>query len=410
MESTVPFQAPWSWREDEARALFERAYRGFEAAFGAPPDGLAFAPGRVNLIGEHTDYNGGFALPFALRQGTAVAFRSRAAERGRLTVLADDLGGARDTLLLAPEIPPGPSGWARYHRGVADAIGLGARAPRSIELWVGGDLPRGAGLSSSASLCLAIGLALEVTSGGAPAPLPLARAAQYAEQRFLGTQCGLLDQLAIALARPGHATLLDCQSNEGAPIPLPPSETLEFALIDSGIRRGLVDSAYNERRRECEAAAAALQLTSLRAISAEGLSELSHQLPSPLSERARHVVGENERTLAAAEALRSAALSPLAELLASAHRSLSEDFAVSLPEIDRLAAYLNTALTPDGGARMTGGGFGGALIVSGPPGLQARLANLIDRFPEKPQGARPSLLPCEVGAGSRFFLLSRVQP
>ncbi|MEE2644036.1 MAG: galactokinase [Myxococcota bacterium] len=390
--------------QDEAAALLERARAGFQTRFGGIADGIAFAPGRVNLIGEHTDYNDGLALPFALRCGTAVAFRRDPAANDELIVIAGDLDSAEDQLTLSSApIPLGEESWARYHRGVAEALGISRERVGRLELWICGDLPRGAGLSSSASLCLAVGLALELARGQDVDPIKLSLAAQRAEIDYLGTRCGLLDQLAISLSTPGHATLLDCAIQSGEPIPIRPG-MIEFALVDSGIRRGLVESAYNERRSQCEAAAEALSLKRLRGLSIDELDNQRSQLTALLYRRARHVFSENLRTRAAAEALEAGDLATLGALLRETQRSLSEDFEVSLPKIDALAAAIDREIGELGGARMIGGGFGGALIVAGSPGVEDRLRARLDILAAE-SGCHPRLLPCEAGAGMRAFRL-----
>ncbi|MCA1662145.1 MAG: galactokinase [Novosphingobium sp.] len=338
-------------------AARERAAAAFVARFGREPLGVAFAPGRVNLIGEHVDYNDGLVLPMALGEGTAVAWLPR--DDQRIAAWADDFA-ASDEFAVGDPKPAEPIDWRSCVRGVAACLPEQGLPVVGAELAIAGTLPRGAGLSSSASLSVAVARALCAVAGISPGPLPLARAAQAAEHRFTGVRCGIMDPLAAAAAPPGQALLVDCRSLACEAIPLPPDWSVLVVL--SGVERGLAEGEYNARRQHCEAAARALGVASLRDATAE-LVEASGALDPLLRRRARHVVGEIARTAAAAEALRRGDLAGFGRRLREGQASLREDFETSVPEVDRLVAILDRAIGEAGGARMTGGGFGGAVVA-----------------------------------------------
>lgn len=329
----------------------------FASHFGRKPGGVVFAPGRVNLIGDHVDYCDGLVLPMPISLGTWVAWAPRSDRR--IAALALDYGGAMVEFGLTETC--GPRGdWSDYVRGMAVSCGEAGLPALGADLAIAGDLPRGAGLSSSASLCIASGRALAAAAGSeAPPARQLALAAQHTEHVYVGVRCGIMDQMAIAAGAPGSALLLDCRSLETRSIALPPDWVV--LIVQSGVERGLVDGQYNARRRDCEAAAAALGYSSLRDCSM--LDAASPTLPPQLARRARHVVGEITRVSEAAEALATADLPRLGAMMRASHASLRDDFEVSHPSVDRLVEDLNSLIGELGGARMTGGGFGGAVVA-----------------------------------------------
>ncbi len=330
----------------------------FRQHFGQDPDLVARAPGRVNLIGEHTDYNDGFVLPCAISRQTMVAVRRR--DDRQVRIVAGDLGGLTTTFSLAEAIAPdGTAPWSNYVRGVADGLIAGGLDIPGADLAIMGDMPQGAGLSSSAALENAAGLALAALAGQPDFDRTrLALIGQRAEHHFAGCQCGIMDQLVSARAIAGAALLIDCRSLECTPVPLP--DGLAVMIVHSGIERGLVDGEYNLRRQQCEAAARYFGVSALR-----DLVELPARgsLDPVAYARARHVVGENARTLAAAEALRAGDLARLGVLMAESHAAMRDDFQITLPAIDALVALLQQTIGSEGGARMTGGGFGGAVVA-----------------------------------------------
>ena len=326
--------------------------RAFAAQHGRQPRLIAEAPGRVNLIGEHTDYNGGFVLPVAIDRTIAVA----AAPREDNRVLAHSVDhDQRDDFSLdgARRHPMG--GWRNYVRGVLWAL-LDSQLPLSgVDLSISGDVPQGAGLSSSAALELALAGAICAASGVEISPREMALLCQRAEHMYAGVQCGIMDQFAAALGREGCALFIDCQSLETEDVPLP--DGVAIVVIDSKAPRQLADTPYNQRREECAEAARVLGVTSLR--DADG-SQIE-SLPEVLRRRARHVVSENARVLDARAALRDGDVETLGRLFAESHASLRDDFEASTPEIDLLVELANAA--PGAiGARLTGGGFGGCTV------------------------------------------------
>jgi galactokinase len=294
----------------------------------------ARAPGRVNLIGEHTDYNDGFVLPCAIDRFTVV----EAELRDDPAVHVESLGESDDFAVGSVERT---GTWRDYVRGVVERLHL----ERGASLRIESDVPRGAGLSSSASLEVAVGRALSDLAGE-----ELALLCQRAENEFVGVRSGIMDQFAVALGRADHALLLDCRDLSYRHIPIP--NRVAIVVCDSHVRRTLADSGYNERRAECEAAAARLGLASLRDAAPEQVAGLP---------RARHVVSENERTLRAAAALESRDCVTFGELMDASHASMRDDFEIVPPELDALAAATRAV---DGcyGSRLTGGGFGGCTV------------------------------------------------
>ncbi|MBU6269127.1 MAG: galactokinase [Sphingomonadales bacterium] len=332
--------------------------QAFAAAFGHDPDIVARAPGRVNLIGEHTDYNDGFVLPAAIGVETRVAARRR--EDGVLRVLACDLDAAVAQFpLTAPFTASADQPWVDYVRGMTCALAARGANLCGADLAIAGTIPRGSGLSSSASLAVAVGTVFTALAGLAIAPAEIARAAQAAECDHVGTRCGIMDQLASACGVAGHALLIDCRSLDTTPIALP--DDMAVLIVHSGVTRGLVEGAYNERRAQCEAAAAALGVPALRDADMPMLARAS--LDPVVLARARHVVSENARVLAAAEALATGDFRALGALMAASHASMRDDFQITVPPVDALVAELQALIGEEGGARMTGGGFGGAVVA-----------------------------------------------
>lgn len=333
-------------------ALGDRVVQLFTRRFGAPPAGVSFAPGRVNLIGEHVDYCDGLVLPMPVKTGTAIAW-SRV-EGDAFEVFAADFG-EEDRFTLPPCRAP-EADWRSYVRGMVAESGL---AEGALRLVIAGDLSRGAGLSSSASLCIALGRALSEAFGRRPSPSDLAKAAQRTEHRWAGVACGIMDQMAVAAGRPDHAMLLDCRDLGFTNLALPPDWAV--LITDSGVTRGLVDGEYNARRAQCEAAAGAIGVAKLRdagpaQVEAAALDDVTRR-------RAEHVVAEIERTRAAADALARGDLAAFGTILREGHASLRDLFEVSVPAVDAVVEELQSAIGREGGARMTGGGFGGAVVA-----------------------------------------------
>lgn len=362
--------------------LIQRTRDGFARAFGHAPDGVVFAPGRVNLIGEHVDYNDGLVLPMPISAGTAVAWSAQGG--GQVDAIALDLDGARDAFVLGEQVPHQPADWRSYLRGMAGEMAGRGLATGGVKLAVAGSIPRGSGLSSSASLCIALGRALQAATGVRPAaPRELALAAQAAEHNWAGVRCGIMDQMAVAAGEAGSALLLDCRDLTTEVVPLPADWAV--LIVQSGVRRGLVDGHYNQRRRDCEVAVAALDVPSLRGASAD-LVEAA-DLDPVVRRRARHVVSEIARAGAAVEAIRTGDLPALGQLFAASHASMRDDFEITVPPVDALVAVLTAAIGEAGGARMTGGGFGGAVVAVLPASAVPRVCAAVRANYHAPDGA-----------------------
>jgi galactokinase len=340
----------------------------FSERFGREPSILVRSPGRVNLIGEHTDYNLGYVLPVALDRYTKLAAAPRSDKK--LNIYSETMGQGIEVPLdghlgLVGET----SHWANYARGVVWWLEEHDYHPNGADILIWGDLPVGAGLSSSASVLKGLLAAVSAVSGwDIPRP-EMARAAQKIENDFIGVPVGIMDQMVIAMAEPRSALLIDCRSLSTTPVPLNlDAKGLSIIIANSGISRDLADSAYARRRRECEAALGALKvitynldLQSLRDVDSKMLSQYGSKLYPTLYKRARHVVTENERVLETVSALNSGDFEDVGRLMNESHDSLRHDFEVSNPFMDRL---VDMARETDGvlGARLTGAGFGGCTV------------------------------------------------
>jgi galactokinase len=318
---------------------------------------VAFGPGRVNLIGEHTDYNDGLCLPFAIERGVTV--RAEAIEGDLVLAYADDLGEDDEF----PVADPGrdADGWRAFVRGTFGELAAAGHGVGATRLRISGDVPRGSGLSSSAALSTALALALLALGGeGAGDRRELARLCSRVENDWVGAQTGLLDQLAALFGREGHALRLDCRDLAIEPVPLD-LHGWTLAVAPSGHEHVHAGSGYNERRAECRAACAALGIATLRDAPADAPS----RLPPPLDRRVRHVLTENTRVDAAVAALRSGDLPALGALLDASHASLRDDYEVSVEAVERTVDRLKQAGAA--GARIVGGGFGGSVLALFPP-------------------------------------------
>lgn len=316
------------------------------------------APGRINLIGEHTDYNGGLVLPMAIDRHVSIRVTPRA---DRLAVWSSASEPEVVTFDLTSVIPRGVRGWAAYPAGViAGFQNLGWEIP-GFDAAVSADLPAGGGLSSSAALEVATATALEVL-GGMSLPLPAkAMLCQQAEHKYAGVPCGIMDQFAVTLARPGHALLLDCRDQTVRYVPID-ERAVSVLVINSGVRHALVDGEYARRRAECANAARLLGVVSLRDVTSADLHSPVGVLPALEQKRVRHVTSEHDRTLAFVAALGRADWKSAGEAMFAGHESLRADYEVSCPELDVLVD-ISREIPGVYGCRMTGGGFGGCVIA-----------------------------------------------
>jgi len=376
------------------QATIDRATRAFAERFGGPPALVAQAPGRVNLIGEHTDYNDGFVLPLAIDRGTVVAARTHGDD---VIVWADDF---REEDRFDPAGPiqtlPGVD-WRNYVRGMVSLLRGEGVPVAGMQLSVAGDVPQGAGLSSSASLEVAVGLAVAALAGSELDPTRLALIAQRAENEFAGCACGIMDQLVSARAEEGHALLIDCRSLECRSVPVP--DELRVLIIHSGVAHQHTESGYNERRQQCEQAAGHFQVPALRDASVMRLDQPG-DLDALAFQRARHVITENDRTEAAAGALAMGDLARLGRLMTESHASQRDDFGITVPETDRLVEIVSAALGEQGGARQTGGGFGGCVIALVPEPKLETVIHAVRRDYRTPAGEPPFVHVCRPAAGA----------
>ena len=339
----------------------ERAVAGFRARFGRPPTLLVRAPGRVNLLGGHADYNDGFVLPVAIDRAAWLAATPAAEPRARVVAL--DLE-EEVTFPLDP-VPDRRGDWADYPRGVAWALGKWGGHLVGMDAALASGVEIGAGLSSSAAVEVAFAWAWRALSALELDRTEVALACQQAENEYVGVRCGVMDQMAAVWGRAGHALLLDCRTLQVEPVRLPKGTVV--MVLDSGVRRELAASAYNQRRQECDAVLRLLSphlphARALRDISSRDLAAWEHLLPLTLRRRARHVVTENERVLAAVPALRAGDVATVGAAMLRSHASLRDDYEVSAPELDLL---VEAATEVEGcyGARLTGAGFGGCVVA-----------------------------------------------
>lgn len=346
---------------------FEAIAVAFRRRFDRSPVGLAEAPGRVNLIGEHTDYNQGFVLPVAIDRTIAVVFARRADARVRAHSLDFD---EEDEFALADiGRREGDSTWANYLRGVALILQQAGHRLTGLDLVVQGEVPIGAGLSSSAALEVATLGAFATAAGLTLADRDKALLAQRAENEFVGVACGVMDQMAAVFGRADSALRIDCRSLETEAVPLNlEAHGLCIVVANTGVRRALTASAYNQRREECNRAVELLFVLlrgrrprSLRDITLRDLTINGRFMPQDLLRRARHVVSEDARVLSTVEALRRGDLAEVGRLFHASHESLAHDYDVSSPELD-LMVELARSLEGVVAARMTGAGFGGCTV------------------------------------------------
>lgn len=340
----------------EARSVED----AFAAIYGAPPSGVWSAPGRVNLIGEHTDYNLGLVFPLAIDRRARVAAAPRSDGRLRLATT----GNGQPADIRIEDLAPGKlAGWSRYAAGVHWAFGLRGTAVPGMDILLDSDVPVGAGLSSSAAVECAVALAVNELSGAQLPPEELVLLCQQAENDFAGAPTGILDQSASLLCTAGHGLFLDCRSREGRLVPLNfAAEGMLLLVIDTKVSHAHGSGGYADRRRDCERAAEQLGLESLREIGLPDLVLAAGQLDHQAYRRARHVVSENARVQSVVGHLENGKpVAKLGPVLASSHESLRDDFEVSCPELD-LAVEASLAAGA-AGARMTGGGFGGSAIA-----------------------------------------------
>lgn len=378
--------------------LTETVTNTFASEFASKPAMLVRAPGRVNLIGEHTDYNDGFVLPCAINYETLVALTPRSDNKVR--VVASAYPGEFDEFELSGKVEPHPTQlWSNYIRGVTKYLIQRGYKLQGLNMAVAGNVPQGAGLSSSAALEVVIGQAFKEAFDLDISQSEIALNGQQAENQFVGCNCGIMDQLISAEGQADHALLIDCRSLETTQVSMP--QGYKVLIINSNVKRGLVDSAYNERREQCEAAAQYFGVKALRDVTIEMFEAKANGLDEVTRKRARHVVTENLRTLEAAEALRDGNIERLAELMERSHVSMRDDFEITVAPIDRIVDIVKEVVGSKGGVRMTGGGFGGCVVSFIPEDkVEAVKQAIASEYPKRTENLQATTYLCHATQGA----------
>jgi len=377
--------------------LKQQTQRCFAEQFGYPATHTVQAPGRVNLIGEHTDYNDGFVLPCAINFQTVISGARR--DDGIIRVVAADYDNQQDSFSLNEPIEHHPSQqWSNYVRGVIKYLQLRTDILGGADLVISGNVPQGAGLSSSASLEVAVGKALQQLYQLPLNGTELALNGQQAENHFVGCNCGIMDQLISALGEKDHALLIDCRSLETKAVPLP--KGVAVIIINSNFKRTLVGSEYNTRREQCEIGARFFDKPALRDVEWSEFERRAHQ-PDPLvAKRVRHILTENLRTQEAANALASGDLVRMGQLMADSHASMRDDFEITVPQIDTLVNIVKCTIGAAGGVRMTGGGFGGCIVALVPDALVEDVRQAVAEQYEICTGIKETFYVCQATEGA----------
>jgi len=363
----------------------------FSRKYGAPPR-IFRAPGRVNLIGEHTDYNDGFVMPCAIDFAAYVAAAPR--EDRKIRVASMNFAGEYEFDLDNPTSEVA-EGWARYVQGVALILERDGFRLTGANLLIDSTVPIGAGLSSSAALEISNEFALAAISGFEVEKWQLAKIGQRAEHEFAGVRSGIMDQFASVFGTENHALFLDCRSLAWEPIPL---SSAQFIICNTRTKHDLADGEYNKRRADCEAAAELLGHKSLRDVTLAEFGEKSKDLPERLLRRARHVITENARVLAAVEYLKNGELAQFGKLMNASHESLSADYEVSSDELDLMVEIVRRQ-TGVLGARMTGGGFGGCTVNLLETAASDEFIETVSTQYESATGITPEIYVCRAAAG-----------
>ncbi|MEZ9303355.1 galactokinase [Vibrio breoganii] len=377
--------------------LIQNVKASFEQVLNYKPTHIIQAPGRVNLIGEHTDYNDGFVLPCAINYQTMVAAAKR--DDNIVRVISVDYDNAVDEFDITQEIVfQQDKMWANYIRGVVKCLlGRGFKF-KGADISVTGNVPQGAGLSSSAALEVVIGQTFKVLYQLEISQAEIALNGQQAENEFVGCNCGIMDQMISAEGRENHAMLLDCRSLETKSVSMP--EDMSVVIINSNKKRGLVDSEYNTRREQCEEAARIFAVKALRDVTIEQLEGKVSELDEVVFKRARHVITENNRTLEATDALIAGDMKRMGELMAESHASMRDDFEITVSEVDTLVEIVKNVVGSAGGVRMTGGGFGGCIVALVPPSLVEEIKSSVEQQYEAATGLKESIYVCQAKQGA----------
>ena len=381
-----------------------RAAQLFARCFGHPPRWLVAAPGRVNLIGEHTDYNDGFVLPMAIRRYILMAADTNTR---RQVTLHSETTGETATFGIRPKVERGEPGWSNYVRGVIAGFQKLGKGATGFDAVIESSLPFGGGLASSAALEVATATLLEAMTGPVLEPLEKALLCQQAEHDFAGVPCGIMDQFTSILAQEDHALLLDCRSRTATSVAMT-DPAVTVLIINTNIRHKLAESEYAKRRSQCEAAARVLKVAALRDATPEALNNARRQMEPAVFRRARHVISENARTVQAAQAIQASDWARVGELMYASHASLHEDYEVSCPELDTVVEIAQSIGEVGGviGCRMTGGGFGGCAVSLVKTDAVQRTTRALDGAYEKKTGHQVNIFSSRPAAGAGVLKLS----
>ncbi|WP_433689945.1 galactokinase [Kosakonia cowanii] len=369
----------------------------FAETFGYPATHTIQAPGRVNLIGEHTDYNDGFVLPCAIDYQTVISCKAR--DDRTVRVVAADYDNQRDEFSLdAPIVAHDSQQWSNYVRGVVKHLQQRDASFGGADLVISGNVPQGAGLSSSASLEVAVGTVFQQLYHLPLDGAQIALNGQEAENQFVGCNCGIMDQLISALGKKGSALLIDCRSLGTKAVSMP--EGVAIVIINSNFKRTLVGSEYNTRRQQCETGARFFQQKALRDVSLDQFNAVANELDPLVAKRVRHVLTENARTVEAAAALEKGDLRRMGELMAESHASMRDDFEITVPQIDTLVEIVKATIGDKGGVRMTGGGFGGCVVALVPEALVPEVKQAVESQYEAKTGIKETFYVCKPSQGA----------
>ncbi|WP_323839225.1 galactokinase [Photorhabdus africana] len=384
------------------KTLINRVKNVFDLVFHYMPTHIIQAPGRVNLIGEHTDYNDGFVLPCAINYQIVAAAAKR--EDNIIRVVSVDYGNQLDEFDISQSITFHESKmWSNYIRGVVTCLLSRGYIFNGADIVVAGNVPQGAGLSSSAALETVIGQTIKNLYHLAISQTEIALNGQQAENEFVGCHCGIMDQLISAQGKKNHALLIDCRHLTTQAVSMP--KDIIVMIINSNKKRELVGSEYNIRRAQCEQAAALFGVKALRDVTLDEFEKRSVELDNVeldniVAKRARHVITENERTLLAAKALAEGDMPLIAELMAQSHQSMRDDFEITVPEIDTLVDIVQQAIGKQGGVRMTGGGFGGCVVALVPQTLVNVVKGAVEQHYFALTGLKETIYVCQASDGA----------
>jgi galactokinase len=375
----------------------------FQKTFGRAPRYIAAAPGRVNVIGEHTDYNDGFVLPMAIEFYTIMAADKRPDGVGIVTLRSTSQPDAA-TVDLSQPIKPATPKWGNYPRGVFAGFQARGVNPGGLDVLVHSTVPLGSGLSSSAALEVCTATLIEAVTGKAIDPIEKALLAQKAEHDFANVPCGIMDQFISALGREGHLLLLDCRTRKTELVPMT-DPSVALLIINTNVKHELSGGEYAERRAQCEEAAAKLGLKSLRDCSPDQLEGGKAKLSEVVYRRARHVIGEIERTTHAAEGIRASNWPTVGNLMYASHSSLRDDYEVSCAELDAVVEIAEGIGRAGGvyGCRMTGGGFGGCCVALVKASEVATISKKIAEAYKKKTGIEAAIFSSRPAAGATIL-------